>query len=292
MPAIGSYATQLNLLTYLGDPVLKLAIPEHPDFTISSADLTIEPENPIVNDTTIVRVKYYNKGRIFPEDSVMIELFASSSDTNYQIGAVKRPSFKEQDSVSFVWVPVKGNLFQLTVKINEGEIIPEIDHSDNVTSAYFVVFNLSEPSILKPIDGFSTNESSVKFQFSNIGYYTDKELTYFIEIDTSTNFINPLINSPGLTSSEPLIQWQSRNLPAGIYFWRARIYDGTEYGNWSAIRSFTTLSTEKPGYFAHGKILKTFSRYNVNYSDSSESLRLKTFRKYICKRYFANYSTS
>ena len=276
VPAIGSYATQLNLLTYLGDPVLKLAIPEHPDFTISSADLTIEPENPIVNDTTIVRVKYYNKGRIFPEDSVMIELFASSSDTNYQIGAVKRPSFKEQDSVSFVWVPVKGNLFQLTVKINEGEIIPEIDHSDNVTSAYFVVFNLSEPSILKPIDGFSTNESLLKFQFSNIGYYTDKELTYFIEIDTSTNFINPLINSPSLTSSEPLIQWQSRNLPAGIYFWRARIYDGTEYGNWSAIRSFTTLSTEKSGYFAHGKILKTFSRYNVNYSDSSESLRLNT----------------
>lgn len=276
VPSVGSYAIQLNLLTYLGDPVLKLAIPEHPDFVITSNDISITPENPLVNDTISVKIKYGNMGRIFPKDSVMIELFASSSDTNYQIGAIKRPSFEEQDSVTFTWVPVKGNLFQLTAQVNETEIIPEVDHSDNTTSKYFIVFNLSEPGILKPIDGFSTNESFVRFQFSDVGYYTDKGLTYFIEIDTSTGFTNPLISSPGLKSSEPIVQWQSPDLLNGIYFWRARIYDGAQYGNWSAARSFTISENSRPGYFAHGKILNTFSRYNVNYSDSTGSLLLNT----------------
>jgi len=272
----GTYASQLNLLTYLGDPALKLAFPEHPDFTISSSDITITPENPLVKDTITVLIKYENAGRIFSGDSVTVELFASASDTSYQIGTLKRPSFGEKDSVTFIWVPKKGNLFQLTAKINETEAILEDDHSDNETSAYFIVFNLSEPSILKPIDGFSTNEKSIKFQFSDVGYYTDKDLKYFIEIDSTIGFQSPLLSSPALTANDPIIQWTSPNLPEGIYFWRARIYNGTEYGNWSSIRSFTLSDNPGQGYFAHGKILKSFSRYNVNYSDSAQSLSLNT----------------
>ena len=268
--------SQINLLTFLGDPVLKLAIPEFPDFTISSSDITITPENPLVNDTITVLIKYDNLGRVFTGDSVFVELFASSSDTSYQIGAVKRPSFGEHDSLTFTWVPVKGNLFQLTAKVNEAESITEIDHSDNVASAFFIVFNLSEPNILKPVDGFSADQSSVRFQFSDVGYYVKKQLTYFIEIDSSTDFVNPLVSSPAITSGQPVIEWQSPNLPSGIYFWRARIYDGMEYGNWSTIRSFSLSNDVKPGYYAYGKILKTYNRYNVNYSDTTKSLQLNT----------------
>lgn len=277
VPSSGIYGDQVALLSYLGDPALKLAIPLLPDFVISSSDITISPENPVLGDTISVKVNIQNLGRAFPNDTVTVELFVSSSDTNYQVDTtLYRPNFGEKDSVFFTWVPAKGNLFQLTAKVNETEIIDEMDHSDNIASQYFLVFNLSEPNILKPIDGLSTDEPSVKFLLSDVGYYVKKDLIYSIEIDTSVSFESPLISSPELTSTDAIVEWQSPNLPIGVYFWRARIFDGTEYGNWSAIRSFSIAENAKNGYFAYQKILETFTKYNVEYSDSSKSLKLNT----------------
>ncbi|MFB3056921.1 MAG: FlgD immunoglobulin-like domain containing protein, partial [Ignavibacteriaceae bacterium] len=94
--------------------------------------------------------------------------------------------------------------------------------------------------------------------------------------DTSISFESPLISSPELTSTDAIVEWQSPNLSTAVYFWRARIFDGTEYGNWSAIRSFSISDSAVNGYLAKEKILKTFKTYNVNYSDSLKSLKLNT----------------
>ena len=62
-----------------GDPVLKLAIPDKPDFVINQNDISITPENPLTTDTVKIKIRVNNLGRIFQPDSVDIELFASSS---------------------------------------------------------------------------------------------------------------------------------------------------------------------------------------------------------------------
>ncbi|MCZ6702269.1 MAG: C25 family cysteine peptidase, partial [Ignavibacteria bacterium] len=277
VPTTGIYGTQINLLAYLGDPAMSITFPLLPDFVISSSDITISPENPLVHDTITVKVNIKNLGRSFPNDTVTVELFVSSPDTNYQVDStIFRPTYGENDSVYFTWVPSKGNLFQLTAKVNEIEIIEEMDHSDNIASQFFLVFNLSEPNVLKPIDGFSTEQSFVEFLFSDVGHYIKKDLIYSVEIDTTLNFENPIISSPGLTSTDAIVRWQSPNLTEGVYFWRARIFDGTEYGNWSAIRGFSIMDDAVNGYFAKEKILRTFETYNVNYSDSAKSLSLNT----------------
>ena len=85
---------------------------------------------------------------------MVVELYANLPDTAYQIGLVKRPSFGERDSVYFPWVPDKGGLYTLTAKVNETDIIMEEDHSDNIGTAQIIIFNISEPNILTPIDGF------------------------------------------------------------------------------------------------------------------------------------------
>ncbi|GMR25012.1 MAG: hypothetical protein BMS9Abin39_0287 [Ignavibacteria bacterium] len=277
VPGSGIYGDQVAILSYLGDPALKLAIPLLPDFVVTSSDITVSPENPVLGDTISVNVNIQNLGRSFPNETVSVELFVSSSDTNFQVDStIFRPNFGEKDSVFFTWVPAKGNLFQLTAKVNETETINEMDHSDNIASQYFLVFNLSEPKVLKPIDGFSTDEPSVEFLFSDVGHYVKKDLIYSIEIDTSISFESPLISSPELTSTDAIIEWQSPNLSTSVYFWRARIFDGTEYGNWSEIRSFSISENAKNGYFAYDKILQTFQLNNVNYSDSAKSLSLNT----------------
>ena len=277
VPSGGVYGTQINLLTYLGDPVMKLALPNKPDFEIKSNNITINPENPIVGDSIQVEIKISNWGTVFPTDSVTIELFAQSPDTSYQIGSIKRASFSENDSVYFLWVPSKGNVpYTITAKVNETDIIEEEDHSDNVASAIFVIFNISEPSILTPIDGYVANDSQVEFQFSDIGYYLRRDLKYYVQIDTSLSFNSTLFESGELLPNKSFVKWNSPNLSPGVYFWRARIFDGNQFGNWSSTRSFSIMNGTKNGYYAHGKILKTFSTYNINYIDSSKSLALNT----------------
>ncbi|MDH3269317.1 MAG: C25 family cysteine peptidase, partial [Ignavibacteria bacterium] len=276
VPSSGLYGTQINLLTYLGDPVMKIALPEYPDFEMKSNDITLMPENPLLGDSIQVKLKISNWGTVFPNDSVVVELFATLADTAYEIGSVKRPNFPEKDSVYFSWVPDKGGLYTLTAKVNETEIIMEDDHSDNIGTAVFIIFNISEPNILSPLDGLVSTTNQIEFSFADIGYYIPKALEYYIQIDTSTSFTTPFYTSGKITPNKSLIKWTSPSLPPGIYYWRARIFDGSNYGNWSPVRSFSIMSELKDGYYAHGNILETFSLYNMNYIDESKSLVLNT----------------
>ncbi len=276
VPSSGLYGTQINLLTYLGDPVMKIALPDYPDFEMKSNDISLIPESPLLGDTIQVKLKISNWGTIFPDDSVVVELYAELADTSYQIGRVKRPNFPEKDSVYFTWVPDKGGLYTLTAKVNETDIIMEEDHSDNIGTSIFIIFNISEPNTLSPTDGFVSTSNQIEFSFADIGYYIPKALEYFIQIDTSASFTSPFYTSGKLTPNKSLVNWTSPSLSQGIYYWRARIFDGSDFGNWSPVRSFSIMSEQKDGYYAHGNILETFSLYDMNYVDEPKSLVLNT----------------
>ncbi len=276
VPSSGLYGLQINLLTYLGDPVLKITLPDHPDFEIKSNDIILNPENPLLGDSIQVKVKISNWGTVFPDDSVVVELHAVLADTSYEIGRVKRTNFPEKDSVYFTWVPDKGGLYTLTARVNETETIIEEDHSDNIGSSIFIIFNISEPNILTPVDGLSTTSNQIEFSFADIGYYIPKALEYYIQIDTSMSFTSPLYTSGKIIPNKSLVKWNSLSLIPDIYYWRARIFDGTDFGNWSPVRSFSIMNDQKDGYFAHEDILKTFSLYNMKYVEESKSLVLNT----------------
>ncbi len=173
-------------------------------------------------------------------------------------------------------MPTKGNLYELTVKINENQEVPEMDFSDNNATQYFVVYNISEPNIIKPIDGFSSSNQKINFVFADIGYYIDRGLSYYIEIDTSLSFSQPFISSPPLIAENGILNWQSPDLNDGVYFWRSRIFDGENYGIWSDIKSFSVTPNPKDGYYAKENILKQFNTYNMNYSEAEKSLVLNT----------------
>ena len=276
IPSGGLYGTQINLLTYLGDPALKITLPNFPDFELNSNSISLIPENPTVGDSIQVKLNISNWGTVFPNDSVVVELNAELPDTAYQIGLIKRPNFGERDSVYFQWIPDKGGLYTLTAKVNETDIIMEEDHSDNIGTAQIIIFNISEPNILTPIDGFVSTSNKIEFNLADIGYYIPKELKYFIQIDTSQNFSLPLITSGELIPNKSHVNWISPSLPSDLYFWRSRIFDGTNFGNWSPVRSFSIMSNKKDGYYAYEQILKTFSLYNMNYLEASKSLALNT----------------
>ena len=85
-----------------------------------------------------------------------------------------------------------------------------------------------------------------------------------------------MVSSGELVTTGPLVKWSPSNLSNGVYFWRSRIFDGTQFGKWSSTRSFSITSKPKNGYYAQGKILQTFKTYNINYSYDTKSLKLNT----------------
>jgi hypothetical protein len=270
----GFYNSQIALLTLLGEPLLKLALPDKPDFALKTGDLTLTPENPLAGDTIIVKLKLLNLGVVFPNDSVNVEIIASSPDTTYIISQSKIGSFGETDSLSIPWIPQYGGLYNFTVNVNLTDPIPEMDFTDNSINVSHVVFDLSEPSVIDPIDGLKT-VGAVDFLISDIGHYLDLSLEYFIEIDTSLSFITPLLSQKILPVDGEL-RWKSPILSNGKYFWRTRIFDGERFGGYSKSRAFTISDTTQKGYHAAGNILNMFNTYNINYSYEDESLVLNT----------------
>ncbi len=271
---VGAYGIQVALLTLLGEPLLTLALPDKPDFEIKSSEITYSPTYPLVNDTVNIKVKYHNIGIVFPDDSVTVQVFAANVDSTMEIARFKRSSFGFSDSVSVQWVPEDGGLYEIKVEINQIDQIEEMDYSDNVAMISIPVFNLSEPNIVKPINASVHNSNQVEFLIVDIGHYIERELLYHIQIDTSLNFVNPLVSVANLIPNNATLRWNSPQLPNGVYFWRARIFDGSEHGNWNTPRSFTLMNDTKSGYYAHGNIFNQFDTYNILYETQSKSLLL------------------
>ncbi|MCX6149027.1 MAG: C25 family cysteine peptidase [Ignavibacteriales bacterium] len=267
---------QIALSELLADPALELALPDKPDFIINASSISINPTYPITKDTVMVKVRIDNVGRIFPNDSVTVQLFALYPDSTFNIGSKKLGSFGEQDSVIFSWIPTRAGLVNLKVDVNLENKIEEIDFSDNSASNSFVVFNMSEPNILKPFNGYNTSEHTIKFSFADIGYYISKPLVYFIEIDTTLAFTKPVLTSTGIIPTDGMVDWTSPSLQNGNYFWRAKMLDNQQYSKWTTVQTFSISSEPVNGYAISGSQFKLFDLNNVVFSDGDKSLSLNT----------------
>lgn len=274
--ATAGYAlqNQLAVLTYLGEPALTLALPNKADFTVSASNISLSKEKVLSGDTINVKIDLYNSGIIFT-DSVSVDLSVSSQDTSYSIGHFKKAPFGENDSCNVIWMPKKGGQYSITVKINEDNLIPEDDHSDNIASSSFLVYDISEPNYYSPVDGYLSKSNKVIFSAADIGYYVDLQFKYEIEIDTNLNFSGQPIAKSGLVQPvDGILKWTSPELSKGSYFWRSRIFDGVNYGLWSKTKGFSIADSTFAGYAAQSLLFKQFSTYNMYYSDTAKCLVL------------------
>lgn len=271
---ISGFNDMIAQLTYLGDPALELAFPKYPDFEVKSSDISISPENPLKNDTVSVKINLRNYGVIF-SDSLTVEAYVNSTDIANLIGIDKRAGFGQNDSAVIKWIPKEAGLYNIIIKVNETDQLVEIDHSDNIATASFGVFDLSEPGIIKPIDGFSASSSSIECLVVDISENIGKNLTYFFEVDSTLAFSNPLVKSQGINPQNGVVRWFiPSSLQHDVYFWRVRISNGENFSNWSKTRSFSVTENPKDGYYASNDVLKTFETSNMNYSEANRSLQL------------------
>jgi hypothetical protein len=276
VPVSSFIASQISALTLLGDPALELAFPKYPDFEIKSADISIEPINPLKDDTVKIFLKYRNIGVIFPDDSVTIQIFKDFISHETLIGEIKRGSFGQSDSLELNWIPGNAGLTTLIARINESDTLWEIDHSDNTASFDVAIYSFGQPNIVRPINGHYQNSSQVDFIFTDIGTSYGRNFSYLIEVDTTKTLNSSFkITSPILNQVDGIVKWKTPELSMGEYFWRATIYDATDT-NSSFINTFSITDFDGSGYYSQNNQLKNFQTQNMFYSESSKSLVLNT----------------
>lgn len=178
--------------------------------------------------------------------------------------------------MKFLWLTENAGVFNLEARVNQDVMIEEIDLSDNITSKNFSVFNLSEPNLLHPINGFVGNGDTLSFTIADIGEYIDKELSYTIEIDTTINFEYPITRISNLTAEKGIVEVVLIDLADDIYFWRAKIDDEEQLENWSDIQTFSVGDTPSLQSYFEKDQLKLFSSENMKFDDGTKTLVLNT----------------
>ena len=270
------YGTMLALLTLLGDPALELALPYNADFVINSSSISIEPINPLINDTVNVKIRIDNLGRNFPGDSVNVELYHTLVSDSTLIGSRKLASFNQVDSTFFTWIPIEDGEIKLILNVNSDYMVDETDHSDNSANQIFSVFSIDRPKILKPVKNYFSNKNLMDFLIVDIGHFVGQSFTYQIIIDTSRSLQSQTkIISPVLSPSRGLVSWSSPQLSQGEYFYEVYIYSNADT-NKSEMETFSISSVSGNGYLVKAKQLLDLNTANLNYSDATNSLILNT----------------
>jgi hypothetical protein len=268
------YGSMLALLTLLGDPALELALPYDADFAIKPSSISIDPFNPLIDDTVQVKIVIENPGRIWIGDSVKVHLYENFISDSTLIGLNKLGPFGEKDSTFFTWVPRKDGLISLIAVINGDHLVVETDHTDNIASQSFSVFSIDKPKLLKPVPNYFSINNIIDFVIVDIGHLVLQDFSYTVIIDTSRNLNSPFkITSPLLTASSGIINWSTPPLADGEYFYEVYIFSDTDT-NKTDLQTFSITPTIGSGYLAENQQLKDFSTSNILYSETEKALLL------------------
>jgi hypothetical protein len=262
----GYIASQIALLSLLGDPAIELAIPRTTDFQVTPADIKCIPLNPVLGDTTLIKLYVRNVGANF-NDSVTINLYQTQIDSSHKIGSVKCHGFGVLDSVFFKWVPEKAGTWNLFAEINSDNHVEELDHSDNTSSAVLEVFTFNKPDIVRPVNGYTTSSNKISFTIVDVGSHNGRQFNYRFTIDTSLSLTSSaMIISPALTPLNGFVKWDI-NLPVGEYFWKVSIYDDKDT-NYNNLSTFSINNISAKGFSAKNKQLILFGTNGGNYLTS------------------------
>ncbi|MFQ5722493.1 MAG: C25 family cysteine peptidase, partial [Candidatus Aminicenantales bacterium] len=231
----------INQYTIIGDPALNLILSRKPELAVLPGEISFGSDFLLTTDsTTTVSAKIRNYGLI-PEDSVEIQFSVINPEGKmFPIGSLKIPPIGILDSVAVSWdIPKVPGLYQLQVQIDPTDLIDEEDNLNNIAKKPIAVYS-SELSIIKPIEFGVVTMSSPIF-ITNNSRIDSEDLVYYFEVDTSREFNSPiLIQSPPITEGRLVTKWSPQLSVAGVYHWRVRTYDGTNYGPWET-SSFSYL---------------------------------------------------
>ncbi|MCU0644032.1 MAG: C25 family cysteine peptidase [bacterium] len=236
----------INQYTLLGDPVIDLALPKQPDLTIGPQDVTFSPVAASEADSIVtIKIKLQNWG-LATRDSFQVEVSDNWNNEFIHIATLSiAPLMGYSDSLIVPWKIVnQAGQHAIHVVLDPKNHIDEVDENNNSHSYSTYVYS-SKISISKPVDFQVIAPQGIVLQVNNPAIAPSEKIQrYFqFELDTSIAFNSPMrITSPQITEGIIVTRWSAPELlDQQTYFWRCRVIEGVETGNW-VMASFTTKS--------------------------------------------------
>lgn len=218
----------------IGDPAMNLSVSKESELAVSAEDIAFAADHFLTGDsTTTLSVAIHNYG-LMPSDSVAIAVatIGSEGESLFEQTLLRAP-FAATDSLSIPWkVPALPGSYRVSVQIDPQNRIDETEKTDNRAEITVNVF-ASDLTLLKPLNFGVVQDAQVEL-LTNNSRISSQELTYFFEMDTSSQFNSAvLMRSPALSEGELVTRWQT-DLPfPAVYTWRVRSFDGVNYGPWA-----------------------------------------------------------
>jgi hypothetical protein len=218
----------------LGDPALKLTLPESPELVVKEKDINWLPISPVEIDSLLeIGVNIHNYG-LNTSDSVQIKV-----TDNFQL-AGQSPIFNKKinaighkDSVKILLnIKNKPGEHLLNFIVDPENNIMEENETNNQCSVSIFVAS-SRITISKPGENQVVNEPSPMLQINNV-VSDSKNSVYYFEIDSTNTFdSHGSFNSGFFPEGTIVTNWRPPQLqPNTTYYWKCRKIEDSVEGNW------------------------------------------------------------
>jgi hypothetical protein len=247
-PASPRVSAAMQLEPLLGDPIGLLALPVKPDLSISPADVSFDPAVPTeIDSLEKVKADIRNYGLV-PADSVGVKITDTFGGVTTSIGAEvhRLPPVFQRDSLLITWnVARKSGSHIVGVQADPLNQIPEVTKTNNRIDIPIDVF-ASRLLLIRPAASSVVPRGSQTLEVTAPTAGTSGSLTYFFEVDTTSQFNSSLrTTSPAIDAGILTTRWTTSPLTNdGLYYWRCRTYDGHDSGAW--VTSSFVVSGEAP----------------------------------------------
>lgn len=257
------HSIQYNLI---GDPGLRLNVPDKPDFRLAESLIRFSPQIPLVADSTItMTVNLRNQGYI-PADSLTLSVTHTLPDGQARSYEHRLPPFAIADTLSFSYQ--MENLpgpHRFSITADPGDEYEEMLETNNTVERTHIVFS-NGLSVVAP-EPYGITSTRPRLRVSIANQDGTNGLPVRFELDTVPTFDSANFQSFNTTLQDAHADWTlAQDLSdATVYFWRARVDDGDPEPNWAS-GQFTVSAPHADTF--------TWMQRDALWLDNEENLRL------------------
>jgi hypothetical protein len=286
----------INSYNLLGDPAVKLLLPNTPEFIIGQTDYRISNPYPLVGENVTLTIYPKNYG-LFAEDCLIrFEILKNGGQFRFKDTLISGFAYLDTASYSFS-IDTIGN-YSLKVTLDWDNKYQQEIPSNNILLLPLPLRNISYTP-LKPIYNSVIRSDSVEFTGLNpqVDLRTNN-VKLILQVDTNKTFSNPVYTYTNSTISgvSTKVRYRIPLLDSNIvYFWRTNSVINNDSAGWSETMRFVynpqvsdykmipsdsiiTLYTKLPGQFNANEISGLFYTGNgYKLTDFTGQMQVKSY---------------
>jgi len=248
----------------LGDPIIRLKIPNLPNLLISNNDINISQNISEIQDSAILKIPIKNLGLAI-NDSISISILQFYNKVLIKQSNFTIPIPDYTDTLNFSMLTKnRPGIHTIRINIDPLNKINEIYKYDNTLEFQINVLNLS----IRDLNNFKDENGLIKeLKILNPTSYDKKNFNIKLQISNSPNFLNP--QEFNIKSDSFYTKYSINFNQTNMRYWYKYSFENNSF---TPSKSYTTLLNQK---YAITDTFSSINLINKNISFSSQRFELK-----------------